>query len=156
MPDATLFEERGFAQLFQKKFAEAIADFAKARQMNPQLTHVLPWQSLAPARAGHASEARSLLVGAKAGKSAPAGWTAKLCSFLLDETSEADLLAAAAEGTPREKSQHLCEAHYFIGQKQLLREDAVGAADHFREALAGKEYSLSAFRGARYELGDFK
>ncbi len=144
-PDATLYEERGFAQLFQKKFAEAIADFAKARQTNPQLTHLLAWQSLAQARAGHASEARALLVGAKTGKSAPTGWTAKLCSFLLDETSEAELLAAAAEGNTREKSQHLCEAHYFIGQKQLLSDDAVGAAEHFKEAVAGKEYSPRRF-----------
>ena len=64
--------------------------------------------------------------------------------------------AAAAEGDAREKNRHLCEAHFFAGQKQLVREDAEAATGHFRETVGSKEYTLSAFRGARYELNDFK
>jgi len=81
----------------------------------------------------------------------------KVAGFLLDQTTEQELLAAATEsGTTREKNQRLCEAHFFIGQKQLTRDDSGSAADHFREAVATGEYALSAFRGARYEVGDFK
>ncbi len=154
--DATLYEERGFAHYFKKDFKAAAADFAKARQLQPQLTHLLPWQALAQTRAGQAAEARTLLETALAGKSPPTGWGAKICNFVLDRVAEQELLEAAAEGTAREKNRQLCEAHFFIGQKQLIREDAAAASEHFRETVASNEFALSAFRGARYELNDFK
>jgi len=154
--NAALYEERGYAWYFQKNFAEAVADFSKARQLNPQLLHLLPWQSLAQARAGQSAEARSLLETALAGKTPPTGWTAKVCNYLLDDAREQELFDAAAEANARNKSMHLCEAHFFVGQKQLLHEDAAKAADHFREAVDAKAHSLAAFRGARYELDDFK
>ncbi|MGE5194677.1 MAG: tetratricopeptide repeat protein [Deltaproteobacteria bacterium] len=154
--DAALYEERGFAEYFKKDYPAAAADFARARQLQPQRTYLLPWQALAQTRAGQAAEARTLLETALAGKNAPIGWTAKICTFLLNQTTEQELLEAAAEGTGREKSQHVCEAHFFVGQKQLIREDATAAADHFRETVASKEFALAAFRGARYELNDFK
>jgi tetratricopeptide (TPR) repeat protein len=154
--DATLYEERGFAQYFKKDYKAAAADFAKARQLQPQLTHLLPWQALAQARAGQAAEARTLLETALAGKNPPTGWGAKICGFILDRVAGPELLEAAAAGTAREKSRQLCEAHFFIGQKQLLHEDASAAAEHFRETVASREFALSAFRGARYELNDFK
>jgi lipoprotein NlpI len=155
--DAALYEERGFANYFRKDFAAALADYSKALKLRPQATYLLPWQVLAQTRAGQAAEARTLLATTLEGKNPPTGWTAVLCNFLLDKTSEQELLeAAAAAGNAREKNQHLCEAHFFAGQKQLLREDADAAAGHFRETVGSKEYALSAFRGARYELGDFK
>ncbi len=154
--NAALYEERGYARYFQKNFAEAVADFSKARQLNPQFLHLLPWQSLAQARAGQSAEARTLVETALAGKTPPTGWTAKVCNYLLDDAREQELFDAAAEADSREKSRFLCEAHFFVGQKQLLREDAAKAADHFREAADAKAYSLAAYRGARYELDDFK
>src|SRR5262249_20602936 len=155
--DPALYEERAFANYFRKDFAAALADYSKALNLRPQATYLLPWQVLAQTRAGQAAEARTLLQTTLEGKNAPAGWTAVLCNFLLEKTSEQELLeAAAASGNAREKNQHLCEAHFFAGQKQLLREDADAAAGHFRETVGSKEYALSAFRGARYELGDFK
>jgi tetratricopeptide (TPR) repeat protein len=155
--DATLYEERGFAQYFKKDFAAATADFAKARQLQPERTYLLPWQALAQTRAGQQAEARTLLDSALDGKNAPTGWSAKVCSFLAGRTTEQDLLDfAGGEGTAREKKQHQCEAHFFIGQKLLTRDDTSAAAEHFRETVAANEYALAAFRGARYELNDFK
>ena len=159
--DAMLFEERGFAYVFQKDYPAATADFSKALQLNPQLAHVLPWQWLAMSRSGMASQARALLESAVAAKTPPvalpAGWTARLCAFLLDQANEPELFEAASSGTnTREKSRQGCEARYFAGQKQLLRDDASKAAELFREAVAAKEYSLSAYRGACFELGEFK
>jgi tetratricopeptide (TPR) repeat protein len=151
--NAALFEERGYARYFQKEFAEAVADFGKARQLNPELAHLVPWQSLAKARAGEAAEARTLLENSLSGKTPPAGWTAKVCNYLLDNAREQELFDAAREAGAQGK--HLCEAHYFAGQKQLLREEAASAADHFREAVDTKAFELAAFRGARYELSDF-
>jgi glycine/D-amino acid oxidase-like deaminating enzyme len=137
-------------------FAAANADFAKARQLSPQMTYLLTWQALAQTRAGQAAEARTLLESALAGKNPPDAWVAKICNYLRDQATEQELLDAAAAGNGRDKSQHLTEAHFFIGQKHLIREDVAAAADHFRETLATREYTLSSFRGARYELDDFK
>jgi len=154
--NAALYEERAYARYFQKDFAEAIADFIKARQLNPQLAHLVAWQSLAQSRAGEAAEARALLEAAQSGKSPPSGWSAKLCNYLLDDAREQELFDAAAETSPRDRNRHLCEAHFFVGQKQLLRDEAAKASEHFREALDAKAYDLAAYRGARYELDDFK
>lgn len=155
--DASLFEERGCANIFQKDYTAAQTDLAKALQLNPKLTHVLPWQWVAMSRAGMSSEARSLLEAAVAAKTPPAGWTAKLCAFLLDQANEQELIEAASGGAnTREKSRQGCEARYFAGQKQLVKDDASKAAELFREAVAAKEYSMSAYRGACFELGEFK
>jgi tetratricopeptide (TPR) repeat protein len=154
--DASLFEERGCAHYFQKDFAAASADFSKAVELNPQLLHLVPWRALALARQGKAEESRTLLEATLSGKTPPNGWLAKICGFLLDQVNEQDLFATAA-GAPaaRDKARQGCEARYFAGQRQLLRQDAEKAAEHFREALATKEYSLSAYRGACFELGQF-
>jgi lipoprotein NlpI len=155
--DATLFEERGCANVFQKDYSAANADLSKALQLNPQLAHVLPWQWLALSRSGKTSEAQALVESALAAKTAPTGWTAKLCAYLLGQSSEQELFDAATNNAnSREKSRQGCEARYFVGQKQLVGDETSKAADQFREAVAAKEYSLSAYRGARFELGEFK
>jgi tetratricopeptide (TPR) repeat protein len=155
--EATLFEERGCANVFQKDYAAAKSDFAKTLQLNPKLTHVLPWQWIAMSRSGMTSEARALLESAVGAKTPPAGWTAKLCAFLLDQANEQELFEAASSGTnTKEKSRQGCEARYFAGQKLLAKDDAPKAAELFRDAVAAKEYSLSAYRGACFELGEFK
>ncbi len=154
--DATLYEERGFANFFNKSFPAAISDFSKAMQMNPKAIHLLPWQALALSRSGQSAEGRVLLESAPAGKTPPTGWVAKLDDLLLDKISADELLEAVLNPDPNEKNRRLCEAQFFIGQKQLLHEEATTATSHFREALACNEHSLSAFRGARYELNDFK
>jgi len=154
--EAVLYEERGFANFFQKSFPLAVADFSKALELKPQSTYLIPWQALAKARAGQTAQARSLLETSLRGKTPATGWTAQICSFLLEQSSQQQLLDAADEASGSEKNQRLCEAHYFIGQQRLLRDEGPEAAEHFREAADRKEYSLSAFRGARYELADFK
>ena len=154
--EAGLYEERAFASFFTKNFAAAGDDFAKARQLNAQLTHLVRWQALVEARAGRAAEARVLLETALAAAAPPAEWTAWLCRFLLDQVPEQELLENSAAGSSREKNRHLCEARFFAGQKQLLRDEARSATESFRDAVATREHTLSAYRGARYELNDFK
>jgi tetratricopeptide (TPR) repeat protein len=154
--DASLFEERGCANFFRKNFAEAAADFTKAGELNPQLVHLVPWRAVALARSDMTSQSRALLEATMNRKAPPAGWVAKVCSFLLEQVTDQDLIDAAAEAvSARDKSRQGCEARYFAGQKQLLLDDAAKAADFFKEALATKEYSLSAYRGASFELGQF-
>ncbi|MBI3862198.1 MAG: tetratricopeptide repeat protein [Planctomycetia bacterium] len=154
--DASAYEDRGFAQYFQKKFSAALADFTKAVELNPQAGHLVPWRALALARSGMTAEARALVEATLAAKTPPTGWIAKVCAYLLDQATEQELLdTAAAAPSAREKSRLACEARYFAGQKHLVHEDADKAGELFREIIASKEYALSAYRGACYELGQF-
>lgn len=153
--DATLHEERGCARFFAKDFGGAADDFAKALQMNPQLTRVLPWQALALARAGKSAESRAALDSAANAKPAAPAWIVKLADCLADRISDDALLTAAGEFNAQEKGMRLCEARFFIGQKKLLANEANPATEQFREAVATKAFNVTAFRGARYELGDF-
>jgi tetratricopeptide (TPR) repeat protein len=153
--DATLYEERACARYFQREFASASADFAKALQLNPQLARVVPWLALALARDGKTAESQAVLVTALDSKTAPPPWIAWLATFLADRTTDEALLAAAGNLDAKERAAGLCEARYFIGQKKLLGLERDPAAEQFREALATKAFGLTAYRGARYELGDF-
>lgn len=153
--DATLYEERGFVGIFKKDFAAAIADFDKALQLDPNLARVIPWRALALARAGKTAEAKAQLSRVAELKASEIAWVVKLCEFLDDRISEGDLLAAVTEFGETGKQARLCEARYFIGQKKVLAAEDAAAAEQFREAVATKVYPLSAYRGARYELGEF-
>lgn len=153
--DATLYEERGCARFFAKDFIGAADDFSKALQINPQLTRILPWQALALARAGKSAESRAILDGVAEAKPAAPAWILKLADCLAGRISDEALLAAAAEFNAPEKVSRLCEARFFIGQRKLLASEADPAAEQFREAVATKAFSVTSFRGARYELGDF-
>jgi lipoprotein NlpI len=153
--DATLYEERGCARFFAKDFTGSADDFAKARQMNPQLTRIIPWQALALARAGKSAESRAILDGAADAKPAAPAWILKLADSLAGRVTDEALLTAASEFNSQEKGSRLCEARFFIGQKKLLANEADPAAEQFREAVATQAFSVTSFRGARYELGDF-
>ncbi|MSR58134.1 MAG: tetratricopeptide repeat protein [Planctomycetaceae bacterium] len=154
--EATIYEERACAQFFKKDFAAAANDFAKALELNPKLGRLVPFQTLTLLRAGKTAEARTVLDTAAKTKSAPHPWLAKLEEFLADQIDAQDLLKAAAEMEPAQsKVARLCEARFFIGQKKLLAGEADAAAEQFREAIATNAFAMTAYRGARFELGDF-
>lgn len=152
------YEDRGFARMYSGKFAESAADFAKARTLNPQLTHLATWQAIATWRANPtAVDTKVKVLSADLeGPKALQGWNVHVAKFLLGGEDATALLAATAEQGQNSKSERACEAHYFIGQKSLLEGDATAAAEHFREAVKTGATHLAAYRGARYELKDFK
>ena len=66
----------------------------------------------------------------------PAALPSKIASFLLDHTSETDLLAAASSSTDPKKDQgQHCEVWYFDGIKKLLGGDKAGAVDCFHRCI---------------------
>lgn len=153
--DATLYEERGCARFFLKDFSGSAADFAAALKLNPQLVRVSPWQAVALARGGKPDASRAILDGVAGAKSPPPEWIVKLNDFLSDRMTDEELLAAAADPDEALQKARLCEARFFIGQKKLLANEMDPAAEQFREAVATQANAVTAFRGARYELGDF-
>lgn len=153
---AGLYEERGFAYFYKRDFARAVADFKRVLQLDPTVARVLPWQALALARAGNTAESTARLVQVADMKPVPNPWVARLCDYLGNRITADDLLAAATEFGDGGKDARICEARYFIGQKHLLASESAAANDQFREAIATKSFLLAAYRGSRFELGDFE
>ncbi len=152
--DLAVREERGFARFFQKDYTGAAADFQEALRRAPQLRHLAPWQSLAQTRAGKADAAAVALSAVKPAAGSP-DWVTSLARFLRAEISDQELLDAAKAPNTSLQTSRVCEAHYFIGQKQALAGAQDQAAEHYRECLATRAFMLAAYRGARYELKDF-
>jgi tetratricopeptide (TPR) repeat protein len=149
------FEDRGFANFYAGKFTEAAADFGRAREFNSQRSYLAPWQALASWRANPGAAKTKSLVTELEGANALQGWPAHVARFLLDMVDDKALLAATDEQSSSSKTDRLCEAHFFRGQKALLENNADAAAAHFRESVKTGATHLAAYRGARYELKDF-
>jgi lipoprotein NlpI len=82
----------------------------------------------------------------------PGDWISKICEFLLDKISEADLFAAADSTDPKkERTQH-CEAWYFSGMKYLLAGDKKTAANYFTKCSATQDPNSDAYTLAESEL----
>jgi tetratricopeptide (TPR) repeat protein len=149
------YEDRGFAHFYAGKFTEAAADFGRARELNAALTYLAPWQALASWRANPGAAKTKSLVTELEGPNALQGWPAHVARFLLDMEDDKALLAATDEQSNNSKTDRLCEASFFRGQKSLLEGNADAAAGHFRESVKTSATHLAAYRGARYELKDF-
>jgi tetratricopeptide (TPR) repeat protein len=150
------YEDRGFARIYAGQFTESAADFAKARELNPQLTRLAPWQAIATWRTNPAATNKKPLAAELDGPKALQGWNAHVAKFLLGDEDSQALLAATGEQGQNTKAERECEARYFMGQKALLEDNATAAAEHFRESVKTGASHLAAYRGARYELKDFK
>jgi tetratricopeptide (TPR) repeat protein len=150
--DAAVLEERGVAYFCLADYVNAAADLNKALELSPESPHAAPWLFIATARAGQQEAAGTTLENLFSGKTPPAGWTASLANFLLGKIGESELLAAA-ERTNREQT---CEAHFFIGQKQLLAGESESAAERLQACLKTGAFHLSAHRAARFASGEFK
>ena len=76
----------------------------------------------------------------------------KIASFLLDRTTEADLIAAAASSNPKKEQGQDCEVWYFAGMKRLLAGDKPTAIDYFRKCLATGQRDYCEYILAQAEL----
>ncbi len=154
--DAAAFANRGFARFFTGEFAEAAQDFQSALELQPTALHLAIWRYLAQSRAGNPEKAKTELQKFLESESGPQGWVAESGRFLLGETSAEDLLAIAEGNIDKKVSAaQLCEAEFLIGQQDILSGNPEAAKAHFEAAVKTNVRYLSAFRGARYELGEF-
>src|SRR3712207_9310084 len=68
---------------------------------------------------------------------------------LFRSVPEEQLMKALVANNPKLRTDQLCEAHFFIGQKEAHAGRTKEAAEHFEKALATSSRHLSAFRGAQ-------
>ena len=143
--------ERGFARFYKRDFAGAAADFEWSYGRQPQWMYLVPWQALSLMRAGQAEAGLKLLDPILEKPSTETNWIGQICAFLAGKIDEETLLKGTVDAEGKPVSTMLCEAHFFIGQKRLLADDAAGANEHFDEAVATKVHHMAAHRAARFE-----
>lgn len=113
----------GWAQYELGLFAEAGVSLRKACELDPaQQEYARTFLFLLDVRAGDLDGARrGLAAYLAARKDAPKDdWYATLASFLLGESSEADLLAAADRGPEGDRAAQRCEAGFYAGSLRLV------------------------------------
>jgi len=76
----------------------------------------------------------------------------KIASYLLDRTTEADLIAAAASPNAKKDAGQHCRIWYFIGMKRLLAGDKTAAIDYFRKCVATGQKDYCEYILAQAEL----
>ena len=124
----------------------AMADFARANELNPKDGFAALWQEIAcwrqnvPGRLGEAAEQAGL-----------AAWPAPLIRLFLGQAGkEAVLAAVEAETDPPRKRKAMCEAKFFLSQFALKRGEKDEAVHLLR--LGAKECDLSWQTVMRAEL----
>lgn len=152
---AVFYEERGYARYAKKDFTAAAEDFQKTRQLDPQAIRVVPWESLALSRAKQTDPARAVLEDGLRDKPTAETWPGQLCRYLAGQSTEQELLQAANDSNPTFQTGKKCEAHFFIGSKKTS-DGTADAAEHFRQSVATKSFTLAAYRASRFELGELK
>ena len=153
--EAALYEERGYAHFFAHDFAAAAANLSKALELNPQLTRVTPWIALSYSRSGKTNESQAALEASFQAKVQPNAWVDRVNRLLAGQISEEELVSSATDLSADGRTERLCEAYYFLGQKKLLASQSAEAADLFKQAVNTQARPLTAYRAARYELRDF-
>ena len=150
------YADRGFANFAARRYAAAHADFTRALEIDPAQQRLLPWKIIALSRAYEGEKARAAIDAAIAGKSPPPGWIGQICRYLAGQVEEQELLDASRSSNAREQSERMCEVQFFIGEKKLVENDEAAARSHFQASTKTNMFHLSAYRCARYELGELK
>lgn len=153
--EAALYEERGYAQFFSHDFAASAGNLSKALELNPQLTRVTPWIALALARSGKMNESQAALDASFQAKIQPNAWVDRVNRFLAGQIAADELVSSATDLSADGRTERMCEAHFFLGQKKLISNQGDTAAEDFRQAAALKTSGLTAYRAAKYELREF-
>ena len=147
--------DRGCVFYFSQSWGNAAADFRKALETLPKerdQPFLRLW--LARVRLGE-REAATKEWRAYLQARDPArrdDWYGKISAFLLEETTEQDLLAAAGTGDAGEDRARSCEAHLYLGTRRLISGDRSGAMEHLKKCTDGGESNFYTVLNAVAEL----
>lgn len=134
---ADVFADRGRYYYDTGRPKEAVADLARAVQMDPQgQEYTRLFLFLARAKLGERAEAAAELKAYADGREKKDDWYARIAAFLTGALKEEEFLAAAkAENADLAREQE-CEACWYAGAARLLGGDAVGARPLLERCIA--------------------
>ncbi|MBX3442265.1 MAG: tetratricopeptide repeat protein [Planctomyces sp.] len=146
------FADLAFAHFFAQDYAKALAEFNRARDLNPDIPFLTPWRLAAAVRTGQNLSSEPNVLAAVARPTAQRTWFDWLTLYQLGKITDGELLAAANPTDASVRQAQLCEAYYFIGLEMVRRKKTDEAQAFFAQALGTEAERLSAFRGARVAL----
>jgi tetratricopeptide (TPR) repeat protein len=146
---ADAYSNRGLVRFYQGQFTAAIPDLAYAVQFDPANLYRLLLLYLARARAGNLDQEG--LSEATKGLDLKE-WPGPIVSMYLGKLPEHAIFEAVADADPAKQRKKRCQAHFYIGQQLLIRQESNEAAKMFRETLATKASALFEYEAAQAEL----
>ena len=154
---AQAYYNRGFAKLVKGNLDGARTDLQKFCELaprDPYADHARLYLWLIGMAQNPAGTANQDLSDAmqNSWSLGPDDLVTKIASFLLDRTSEPDLIAAAVSTNQRKDQGQHCEVWYFAGMKRLLGGDKTTAIDYFRKCLATGQKDYCEYILAQAEL----
>lgn len=138
----------GLTQFIAGNFKDAIPHLRSGLAWNEQAANLALFLYVAQARVGVAEAATELERNAKA--LASTQWPYAASELFLGKRTTEQTFAAT------DKPEHRCEAHYFVGQWQLLKGDPAKAATEFKVAADSCPKTFVEFAAARAELQRLK
>lgn len=145
---------RGRARFALGEFADAVMDFAQSLKLDPADAYSALWLYLAQrksaSRNGNISDAGEL--SRNAAKFNRAAWPGPLFGLYLGESTPQQVRAASARGDAAAQTDQTCEAAFYIGEYELLRNNTAAAGSLFREAAKICPYTSDERDGAAVEL----
>ncbi|MBI5395718.1 MAG: tetratricopeptide repeat protein, partial [Verrucomicrobia bacterium] len=156
--NCSVYSNRGTVYFMQHNWTNALADFRRCGELNPRwqdLSQLSIW--LTRTRLGEKGAATKELAAYlekrwKGARNNWDDWRIKIAAFLLDKTSESDLISAAASPDIMKGRQQLCEGWYYAGMKRLLADDKATAANCFRKCETTKAVEFMEYHLAQAEL----
>jgi tetratricopeptide (TPR) repeat protein len=146
---ADAYSNRGLVRFYQGQFTTAIPDFTQALEFDPANLYRVLLLYLARARAGSPDQER---LSETAKGLDLKEWPGPIVSMYLGKLPEHAVLDAVADADPGRQRKKRCQAHFYIGQQLLIRQNSNEAAKMFRETLATKVSALFEYEAAQAEL----
>jgi tetratricopeptide (TPR) repeat protein len=145
---AKAFRARAYVRFYTGAFALAVDDLLQAQQLDPTPYTVL-WLYLARQRGGLPAE--DALQRDSATLTSPA-WPAPILALYHSQMMPEAVLTAAADANPHKQQEQRCEAHFYVAQWYLLRNDRGRALPLLQAAASGCPKNFVEYAGAVAEL----
>ena len=145
--DDDAYFHRGIAKFYGGSASDAIADIGKAYELDPAYPYYAVWLQIIQARSGipsHLAEDVSHVDMTK--------WPAPVIKLLLGQMAGRAVLAAATDPDTAIQMGQVCEANFYIGQLEMLKNSRREAERWFRLAALGCPQDFVEGPAARAEL----
>jgi tetratricopeptide (TPR) repeat protein len=128
--EATFYYNRATTNVYAGSLPKALTDFERAAELKPRSEYTALWIDILARRNNSPSE-----LAAKAVQFDMSRWPAPIVRLYLGQATLDEVLAAAADGEPKIKTEQLCAAYFFGGELALSQGAKDEAARLFRLAV---------------------
>lgn len=130
-----VYRWRGFSRFYVGEYAAAAGDFAVSLDSGPDDAQDAMWLYLSRMRAGEGKEDALKDFMATAELIDKTRWPWPMVAMFLGDIAPEEAMRTARDRDAHINSTRRCEAHFFVGQNDLIRGDLDAAAEHFRAAV---------------------